>query len=139
MAIFDFMKNKKEQERQASRNRNPKRKAAPVAVAEKAPRAKKTATPAIPMGEHFALIAPHVTERARMLAEDGQYTFRVKTDASKRQVKESVERFYNVHVTDVRVIAPRDKARRRGLTEGVKTGYKKAVVALRSGEAIDIF
>jgi len=68
-----------------------------------------------------------------------EYTFRVLKGADSRQVRESVERLYGVHVTSVRIIKMHEKKRRRGLTEGVKKGYKKAVVALRQGEAIDIF
>jgi large subunit ribosomal protein L23 len=89
--------------------------------------------------ERAVLIAPHVTERARMLAEAGQYVFRIATTANKQAVRKAVERAYKVHVTDVRIVTAHEKPRRRGLTEGVKRGYKKAVVALRKGEAIDIF
>jgi len=89
--------------------------------------------------ERAVLIAPHVTERARMLAEAGQYVFRIATTANKQAVRKAVERAYKVHVTAVRIVTAHEKPRRRGLTEGVKRGYKKAVVALRKGEAIDIF
>ena len=89
--------------------------------------------------ERAVLIAPHVTERARQLSEEGQYVFRIATTANKQAVRHAVERAYKVHVTDVNIITAHEKPRRRGLTEGVKRGYKKAVVALRKGEAIDIF
>ncbi|OGZ44765.1 MAG: 50S ribosomal protein L23 [Candidatus Ryanbacteria bacterium RIFCSPHIGHO2_12_FULL_47_12b] len=74
-----------------------------------------------------------------MLSEQGQYTFRVVSSASKRHIKDSVERIYGVHVEHVQIVKAHAKSRRRGLTEGIKKGYKKAVVALRKGEAIDIF
>ena len=89
--------------------------------------------------ERAVLIAPHVTERARQLSEIGQYVFRIATTANKQAVRKAVERAYKVHVTAVRIVTAHEKPRRRGLTEGVKRGYKKAVVALRKGEAIDIF
>ncbi|MSR76415.1 MAG: 50S ribosomal protein L23 [Candidatus Ryanbacteria bacterium] len=89
--------------------------------------------------ERAVLIAPHVTERARQLSENGQYVFRIATTANKQAVRKAVERAYKVHVTDVNIITAHEKPRRRGLTEGVKRGYKKAVVALRRGETIDIF
>ncbi|MEK7630566.1 MAG: 50S ribosomal protein L23 [Patescibacteria group bacterium] len=89
--------------------------------------------------ERAVLIAPHVTERARQLSEVGQYVFRIATTANKQAVRKAVERAYKVHVTGVRIVTAHEKPRRRGLTVGVKRGYKKAVVALRKGEAIDIF
>ncbi|MEK7650168.1 MAG: 50S ribosomal protein L23 [Patescibacteria group bacterium] len=89
--------------------------------------------------ERAVLIAPHVTERARQLSEIGQYVFRIAVTANKQAVRKAVERAYKVHVEHVQIVAAREKKRRRGLTEGVKRGYKKAVVALRHGETIDIF
>ncbi len=89
--------------------------------------------------ERAVLIAPHITERARMLAEIGQYVFRIASTANKQAVRKAVEKAYKVHVIGVRIVTAREKPRRRGLTSGVKRGYKKAVVALRKGESIDIF
>lgn len=136
MALFDFRKKTEAKEKQARKATKSAAKKAPKEVVEKSSSRQASSVPA---GHHFALISPHVTERARLLSEQGQYVFRIKPEVTKRQVRESVERFYNVHVDHVQIIAMREKARRRGLTEGVKRGYKKAVVALRKGEAIDIF
>ena len=131
MALFDFIKKKRKQEREAA-------KSVPEKVEYTESKEKSEAVPTVP-ADSFVLIAPHMTERARMQAEDNQYTFRIKPEATKRQVRESIERFYKVHVTGVNIVKVHEKPRRRGLTEGVKKGYKKAVVALRKGEAIDIF
>ena len=89
--------------------------------------------------DSFVLVAPHVTERSRSLSGNGQYTFRIVKTATKRQVKDSVEKMYGVHVNKVNILAQRNKKRRRGATIGIKRGYKKAVVGLREGETIDIF
>lgn len=137
MALFDFLKKQKKQERTSSKAVKTAREASEnVEMVES--KEKSANAPLIPASS-FVLISPHVTERARFASQNGQYTFRIKPDATKRSVRESVERFYNVHVTGVQIVKVHEKPRRRGLTEGVKKGYKKAVVALREGEAIDIF
>jgi len=134
MALFDFLKRKKKQEKE--------RDHAPGMLAEKTTPTeaiKEKAAPKVKIQREHVLISPHITERARALAERGQYTFRVDPKSTKQQVRSSVERMYNVHVRGIRMVTIHEKPRRRGLTEGIKRGYKKAVVALREGEAIDIF
>lgn len=144
MALFDFLKSKNKKEK------NESLKAQKKIEKEETRSENITKETDVPSREHiqsfasiaatkFVLISPHITERARMLAEEGQYTFRIHPYATKRQVKESVEDLYKVHVEHVQLTKVHEKLRRRGLTEGVKKGYKKAVVALRKGEAIDIF
>ncbi len=134
MALFDFLKKQKKQERKSSKTSKP----VPEKIEAIEQKKKPADAPLIPTNS-FVLISPHVTERARTASQNGQYTFRVKPEATKRTVRESVEAFYKVHVTAVQIVKVHEKPRRRGLTEGVKKGYKKAVVALRGGEAIDIF
>lgn len=140
MALLPFLK-KKEKDTKA-----PRAKAAKVAAHDHADHEghDHDHADAKPMArfegvERAVLIAPHVTERARQLSEIGQYVFRIATTANKQAVRKAVERAYKVHVTGVRIVTAHEKPRRRGLTEGVKRGYKKAVVALRKGETIDIF
>ncbi len=130
MALFDFLKKKQKQEKTDMAREE---KSAPVADVQKKEIERQT------VAQGSVLVAPHVTERARDASLVGQYTFRIAERASKRDVKDSVEKMYGVHVERVRIIAGHEKPRRRGLTWGTKKGYKKAVVALRSGEAIDIF
>ncbi|MEK7576256.1 MAG: 50S ribosomal protein L23 [Patescibacteria group bacterium] len=138
MALFDFLKKQKKQTSLDMRQERKSVKPAPEKVELVESKEKPASVPLIPASS-FVLISPHVTERARSASQNGQYTFRVKPDATKRTVRESIERFYKVHVTAVQIVKVHEKPRRRGLTEGVKKGYKKAVVALRQGEAIDIF
>ncbi|KKU52508.1 MAG: 50S ribosomal protein L23 [Parcubacteria group bacterium GW2011_GWA2_47_10b] len=132
MALFDFLKKRKKQEKD-------KQHVALASEKKTETEAASTNEPSVPVIQEGVLWAPHVTERARMLSEQGQYTFRVVSSASKRHIKDSVERIYGVHVEHVQIVKAHAKSRRRGLTEGIKKGYKKAVVALRKGEAIDIF
>ncbi|MDA1334425.1 MAG: 50S ribosomal protein L23 [bacterium] len=141
MALFDFLKKKEYQEKIAQRAESKK---APIEKATEAPKAKEAeervpASLEAQVSTEGVLITPHITERARALAEIGQYVFRINRDANKAQVKKSVQGMYGVNVEGVKVITVHEKKRRRGLTEGVKKGYKKAVVSLREGEKIDIF
>ncbi len=130
MALFDFLKNKEKK----ARLDEPKTRQEKKEVKQEAVSVDLT-----PMHHNSVLVAPHVTERARQASEHGQYTFRITDSATKRDVKHAVEQMYNVHVERVRIVKVHEKPRRRGLTQGVKKGYKKTVVALRVGEAIDIF
>lgn len=81
---------------------------------------------------------PHVTEKATMLAERKQYTFVVVPHATKHGVKNSVQDFYGVEVTGVRMIHVPAKKIRVGKIKGIKKGYKKAIVKLKEGQSIEI-
>lgn len=88
--------------------------------------------------EGLVLEAPHITEKSRDLSLGRGYVFRVKGNATKKDVEHSVEQLYHVHVERVRMVTLPGKPRRRGLTQGRKKGYKKAIVSLRDGESIDL-
>lgn len=90
------------------------------------------------------LIAPVLTEKTTRLAEEGRhYAFRVASGANKLQIRKAIqERYPDVEIKEVRTMVVRGKRRRqmtkRGLVQGRKAGYKKAVVTLKSGE-IDFY
>lgn len=133
MALLDFMK-KKEKEEKQKRTRKSETASSESAVAEK-----EVTTPIDEHHEGLSLIAPHITEKSRDMSHHNGYVFEVLDAATKMSVKDSVERMYKVHVSDVRMITMPGKPRRRGLTKGLKKGYKKAVVRLKDGESIDLF
>ena len=83
---------------------------------------------------------PIDTEKTRYQAEDGKYTFEVDRRATKQQVKEAVERIFDVEVLSVNTVnmpAKRGRYGRRMVTR--KPAWKKAIVTLAPGERIDIF
>lgn len=86
------------------------------------------------------MIQPILTEKSYALAKDGKYTFKVKKALNKYQIKDLVERAYDVHVTKVRTLNTKDeeKLNVRGKKKLVK-GYKKAIVELVKDEKIEIF
>ena len=85
------------------------------------------------------LIAPHVSEKsARVAEEGGQYVFRVRTDASKPEIKAAVEFMFDVKVRTVRVSNQVGKKKRFGRFEGRRSDWKKAYVRLQAGQAIEL-
>jgi len=85
------------------------------------------------------LIAPVVSEKSYAGLADRQYTFKVHQDAHKTQVRQSVEQLFGVKVKSVRIIKVPAKPKRRGVFQGVRPGWKKAVVQLHEGQTIEIF
>jgi large subunit ribosomal protein L23 len=85
------------------------------------------------------LLAPVVSEKSYSLIEDRKYSFRVHPDAHKTQVRQAVEELFGVKVQAVNIVQVRPKPKRRGLVQGRRPGWKKAIVQLREGEAIEIF
>jgi len=85
------------------------------------------------------LLAPVVSEKSYSLIEEGQYVFRIHPDAHRTQVRQAVEELFNVHVEGVNVLKVQPKPKRRGMTKGIRPGWKKAIVQLREGETIEIF
>jgi large subunit ribosomal protein L23 len=84
------------------------------------------------------LLAPHVTEKtSRMMQNHNQYTFRVRRNATKTDIKKAVELMFEVKVDGVQVINEPGKQRRFGKTLGRTQDWKKAYVSLAEGQAID--
>lgn len=90
------------------------------------------------------LIKPVITEKATRLADKrNTYVFMINKDVNKIEVKNAVEKMYNVTVQSVNtaVIPGKPKARntKTAIIRGRKASYKKAFVTLVPGETIDIF
>ena len=86
------------------------------------------------------IIRPLVTEKGTHFANvRNVYTFEVNHKANKVQIKNAVERLYNVKVLDVRAMNYKGKPRRRGRWLGRTSSWKKAMVLLEEGNRIDLF
>jgi large subunit ribosomal protein L23 len=84
------------------------------------------------------LIAPHVTEKSSLAMQNhNQYTFRVRRDATKLDVKKAVQLMFDVQVRAVQIVNEPGKARRFGGRIGRTQDSKKAYVSLAEGQAID--
>ena len=85
------------------------------------------------------LIRPIVTEKSSALMEQGKYTFRVPLAATKIQIRQAVEQIFKVKVQAVNTMRYEGKLKRMGRTQGRRSDWKKAVVTLKPGEAIELF
>jgi len=85
------------------------------------------------------LLAPIVSEKSYSLIDDRKYSFRVHEDAHKTQVRQAVEELFDVKVQKVNIVKVQAKPKRRGMFQGTRPGWKKAIVQLREGETIEIF
>lgn len=83
---------------------------------------------------------PLVTEKTTMLASHNKYAFAVALAANKLQIREAVEKAFNVHVEAVNTMRVRGKIKRMGRRRGgQQPDWKKAVVTLRAGDQIQLF
>jgi large subunit ribosomal protein L23 len=82
---------------------------------------------------------PIVTEKTSLQGEQGRYTFEVHPQANKHQVKEAVERAFDVKVVAVNVITVPGKRRRYGRHVSSSHPWKKATVRLAEGQSIGFF
>jgi large subunit ribosomal protein L23 len=83
---------------------------------------------------------PLITEKAERNREAArQYAFEVHREATKIQVKQAVEKLFNVHVLAVRTAIARGKTKRVGRNIGRRPNWKKAFVTLKEGETIALF
>ena len=84
------------------------------------------------------LLAPHVTEKTSLAMQNhNQYTFRVRRDATKTDIKKAVELMFEVKVAGVQVVNEPGKTRRFGKHSGRTQDWKKAYVSLAAGQSID--
>lgn len=91
------------------------------------------------MDAHNVIIRPVVSERSYSKMEENKYTFEVAKNANKYQIKDAVEELFNVKVTRVNTLAVKPKTKRVRYVAGKTRTWKKAVVTLREGDAIEIF
>jgi large subunit ribosomal protein L23 len=82
---------------------------------------------------------PIITEKTSDLMAENKYTFVVDKRANKTEIKFAVEDIFKVEVLKVNVMNVKPKKRRVGKYEGVKPGYKKAIVKLATGNTIELF
>lgn len=96
----------------------------------------------LPLGTDAAayavILKPHITEKASLMADQRKYIFRVSPFSNKIQVKRSIEKLYKVKVKAVTILSMPAKYRHVGRYEGVKPGFKKAIITLVEGDKIEV-
>ena len=87
---------------------------------------------------HQILLRPVISEKSTSEGnESQQVVFEVLQDANKVEVREAVEKLFNVRVENVRVLNVRGKVKRFGKTPGQRSNWKKAYVRLAKGQDIE--
>ena len=84
------------------------------------------------------IIAPLITEKATMASEHNQVIFKVAHKATKPQIKEAVEKLFDVKVKSVNTLTRKGKFKAFRGRPGVQADVKKAIVTLEEGLRIDV-
>ena len=84
------------------------------------------------------IIAPVITEKATMASEHNKVTFKVARAATKPQIKEAVEKLFDVKVKRVNTLVRKGKVRHFRGVRGELSDVKKAIVTLEEGHRIDV-
>jgi large subunit ribosomal protein L23 len=83
---------------------------------------------------------PMITEQGAVMREThNQYIFEVDPASNKHEIRQAVEHFFGVKVTNVRTMNYRGKVKRMGRFSGKRADWKKAVVTLAKDDSIDLF
>ncbi len=84
------------------------------------------------------IVSPVITEKATMASEANQVIFKVAPKATKPQVKEAVEKLFDVKVKAVNTLIRKGKTKRFRGVAGKQNDFKKAIVTLEEGYSIDV-
>lgn len=85
------------------------------------------------------IIKPVVTEKSMNLQAENKYTFYVDTKANKTEIKNAIEKIFEVDVLKVNTINVKGKMKRVGRFTGRTAAKKKAIVYLKPGQTIKLF
>ncbi|MFO8101646.1 MAG: 50S ribosomal protein L23 [Dehalococcoidia bacterium] len=91
------------------------------------------------MHTYEVLRRPIITEKNSLMMDMNKYAFEVAADATKTQIKQAVEKIFNVKVTAVNMITVPSKPRGFGRMKGQRSSWRKAIVTLKAGYKIEIF
>jgi large subunit ribosomal protein L23 len=87
------------------------------------------------------ILRPIVTEKSTLLSGLNKYIFEVVREANKSQIREAVQKAFNVTVLDVQTMNVKGERRRMGRNRRLiqTSSWKKAVVTLQDGDKIEVF
>jgi large subunit ribosomal protein L23 len=84
------------------------------------------------------IISPVITEKATLSSERNQVVFKVARNATKPQIKEAVEKLFDVKVKKVNTLVRKGKWKGFRGTLGIQSDTKRAIVTLEEGHRIDV-
>ena len=79
------------------------------------------------------IIKPLVTEKSSLFQSEGKYFFHVKKDSNKIEIRNTIEKLYDVKVKKVNTVTARGKNRQHGRIRGKCSDWKKAIITLSEG------
>jgi large subunit ribosomal protein L23 len=85
------------------------------------------------------IIRPIVSEKSYAGIEANRYTFLVHPNANKTEIKEAIQKIWNVRVLGVNTMNRKGKVKRQRYVTGRRSDQKRAVVTLAAGDSIEIF
>jgi len=85
------------------------------------------------------IIRPIVSEKSYAGLEANRYTFLVHPNANKTEIKEAIQKIWNVRVLGVNTMNRKGKVKRQRYVTGRRSDEKRAVVTLAAGDTIEIF
>ena len=84
------------------------------------------------------ILAPVITEKATIASERNQVIFKVAPTATKPQIKEAVEKLFDVKVKAINTLNRKGKRKAFRGRPGIQSDVKKAIVTLEEGHRIDV-
>ena len=92
-----------------------------------------------PDTRHYdVIVSPVITEKATVLSDQNKVVFRVSPDATKPQIKEAVERLFDVKVEKINTSIRKGKQKNFRGIRGQQSDVKTATVTLAEGDRIDV-
>ena len=89
--------------------------------------------------KHYdTILAPVITEKGTRVSEYNQVAFKVRSEATKPEIKAAIEAIFNVKVTAVNTLNQKGKQKRFKGRLGRRSDVKKAYVTLAEGQSIDV-
>jgi large subunit ribosomal protein L23 len=85
------------------------------------------------------ILRPVISEKSYSLLDDNTYTFVVDKRSNKTEIRQAIEKIFDVKVVSVNTQNRRGKVKRRGVTTGKRPDVKRALVKLAEGDEIELF
>jgi len=84
------------------------------------------------------ILSPVITEKATLASDKNQVMFKVAQNATKPQIKEAVEKLFDVKVKNVNTLVRKGKTKAFRGSRGTQSPTKRAIVTLEEGHTIDV-
>lgn len=84
------------------------------------------------------ILRPIVTEKSASVMSLNQYTFAVRKEATKGQIKSAIEKIFDVEVEKVNTLTHKGKTKKFRGRIGIRSDMKKAIVTVKQGQEIEL-